>query len=93
MRVDSEKQTLILAGEAVPARVAPHVERVAMLVVEAQYAAIPRTACHALPISAGPPPAPRPISAGSITADVSAYARTQMLSGGRTRRHVIDTYA
>ena len=80
VRVSSERQTLILAGEAVPQR---PVSRPFTLV-----------ATHAdltlLPAQNG---AGWVSSANNPDGAAGAYARTQALAGGNPRAAIIDTYA
>jgi hypothetical protein len=103
VRVTSEKQTLILAGEPLPPRAdngAP-LQRVTMLLVQGEYAAgaIPPTiTVESLPAEGaadtliGLPAGPADFR-GS-TAGAAQYARTQSFAGGRQRRRpLIDTYA
>ena len=124
MRVTSDKQTLILAGEAIPPpRVAAgrsetgsQLQRVTMLVVRGEYATALAADSSSAKFSAtadsesdldllpsvaaidGPAlPAqflvPYPSSNRALSAGAAEYARTQDLSGGRTRNRLIDTYA
>jgi hypothetical protein len=122
--VSSDKQTLILAGEAIPPpRVAAgrsetgsQLQRVTMLVVRGEYATALAADSSSAKFSAtadsesdldllpsvaaidGPAlPAqflvPYPSSNRALSAGAAEYARTQDLSGGRTRSRLIDTYA
>jgi len=122
--VTSDKQTLILAGEAIPPpRVAAgrsetgsQLQRVTMLVVRGEYATALAADSSSAKFSAtadsesdldllpsvaaidGPAlPAqflvPYPSSNRALSAGAAEYARTQDLSGGRTRNRLIDTYA
>jgi hypothetical protein len=78
VRLNAEKQTLILAGESVPRHSA------------LEYSARGRGLAYPnsrLTIVAMPVDDPMLYSAAN------AYARTQELSGGRPRRSIIDTYA
>jgi hypothetical protein len=124
VRVTSDKQTLILAGEAIPPpRVAAgrsetgsQLQRVTMLVVRGEYATALAADSSSAKFSAtadsesdldllpsvaaidGPAlPAqflvPYPSSNRALSAGAAEYARTQDLSGGRTRSRLIDTYA
>ena len=124
MRVSSDKQTLILAGEAIPPpRVAAgrsetgsQLQRVTMLVVRGEYATalaadsssakfsatadsesdldlLPSVAAIDAPALAPQFLVPYPSSNRALSAGAAEYARTQDLSGGRTRSRLIDTYA
>ena len=67
MRVTSEKQTLILAGESVPPRAdagAP-LKRVTMLLVQGEYGAAPTITVEALPVEALPSNLLAPLEEGS----------------------------
>ncbi len=125
VKVSSDKQTLILAGEAIPpprqnadrgvsgSETRVQLQRVTMLLVQGDYAsatlaaesgaakflaaaaervllpsavdASPVDGQHIVPYSSPN----RAVSAGGA----AEYARTQNLSGDRTRSQVIDTYA
>lgn len=94
MRVSSEKQTLILAGEAVPQR-APS-RPLTIVATPADVTLLLAQGDQGLGTSQDTllPPVPafpsyRNISFGAA----GAYARTQALSGGSTRTAIIDTYA
>jgi hypothetical protein len=125
VKVSSDKQTLILAGEAIPppranvdrgasgSEMRVQLQRVTMLFVQGDYAAttlatnsggakflaaasgrvlLPSAAVdQAVPAqSLVPYPSPqRALPAGGA----AEYARTQNLSGDRTRSQLIDTYA
>ncbi len=126
MKVSSDKQTLILAGETFPpprinadgagaGRSARGVQlqRVTMLLVQGEYAATTLAAASVaarflgvptervlLPAAAVDAPAapsqslvPYASSNRALSAGAAAYARTQNLSGDRTRSRLIDTYA
>jgi hypothetical protein len=125
VRVSSDKQTLILAGEAIPpprvaagrSETSSQLQRVTMLVVRGEYAATAVTAnsssakfsatadsesdldllASVAAIDAPALPAqflvPYPSSNRALSAGAAEYARTQDLSGGRTRSRLIDTYA
>ena len=94
MRVSSEKQTLILAGEAVPQRPLPR-----PLTIVATPADVTLLLAQDDEVSGRPEgtllrPAPafafhRNISYGAA----GAYARTQALAAGNSRTAIIDTYA
>ena len=107
MKVSSDKQTLILAGETFPpprinadgagaGRSARGVQlqRVTMLLVQGEYAA---TTLAAASVDAPAAPSqslvPYASSNRALSAGAAAYARTQNLSGDRTRSRLIDTYA
>jgi hypothetical protein len=81
VRVNSEKQTLILAGESVPRQSA--LESLA----GGRVLAYPdsRRPFTIVSISAG--------DRGNSYSAANAYARTQQLSGAILRRAIIDTYA
>jgi hypothetical protein len=123
VRVNSDKQTLILAGEAIPPRRADarpsemglRVQRVTMLLVQGEYAASAFSAdtsparflaaadsdrvlapsATAVAASAAPAQFLVPYASPNRTPSPGAaeYARTQNLSGGRTKSQFIDTYA
>ena len=93
MRVSSEKQTLILAGEAAPRRpvtraltIVTTPADVTLLLAQGDEASRPEgRLLHAAP-------------AFSFHGNISyvaagAYARTQALAGGNSRAAIIDTYA
>lgn len=94
MRVSSEKQTLILAGETVPQRglsrpltiVATPADVTLLLAQGDQASGTPEgTPLHSVPAFQSF----RNTSYGAA----GAYARTQALTGGRSRAAIIDTYA
>lgn len=94
MRVSSEKQTLILAGEAVPQRPLPRPltivatpADVTLLLAQGDEmsGSSERTLLHLAPAFSSH----RNISYGAA----GAYARTQALAGGNSRTAIIDTYA
>jgi hypothetical protein len=93
VRVGSEKQTLILAGEPVPRRpltlVATPVAN-PMLIVQGGFPEVSPD-FTALPQSLVP--SYRFADRGSTYNAASAYARTQQLSVGSARTAIIDTYA
>jgi hypothetical protein len=93
VRVSSERQTLILAGEAVPQRPV-----LRPLTIVATPADVTLLLAHGDVSGSSdgallqPAPAfsfPRSISYGAA----GAYARTQALAGGNSRTAIIDTYA
>jgi hypothetical protein len=92
LRVNSENQTLILAGEPVPRRpltlVATPVAA-PMLIVQGGFQELSAefTASQSLDSSN------RFADRGSTYNAVSAYTRTQQLSVGSARTAIIDTYA
>jgi len=98
VRVSSEKQTLILAGESVPQRGAvagtrnfTHIDSQRPLTVIATPVDDPMlleltSLCRDLV-------APRSADRGNSYGAAGAYARTQQLAGGGARRAIIDTYA
>ena len=94
MRVSSEKQTLILAGEAVPQRPLPRPltivatpADVTLLLAQGDEMSgrFEGTPLHLAPAFS----AHRNISYGAA----GAYARTQALTGSNPRTAIIDTYA
>jgi hypothetical protein len=92
VRVNSENQTLILAGEPVLRRpltlVATPVTN-PMLIAQGGFQDVSAefTATQSLVPSSGF------ADRGSAYGAVNAYARTQQLSGGGARSAIIDTYA
>ena len=94
MRVSSEKQTLILAGEAVPRRPV-----LRPLTIVATPADVTLLLAHGDGVSGSPEGALlQPASAFSFPRHISygaagAYARTQALAAGNSRTAIIDTYA
>jgi hypothetical protein len=94
VRVSSEKQTLILAGEAVPQRPLPR-----PLTIIATPADVTLLLAHGDQVPGSSEgtllhPAPafsfhRNIPYGAV----GAYARTQALTAGNSRTAIIDTYA
>jgi hypothetical protein len=92
LRVNSENQTLILAGEPVPRRpltlVATPVAS-PMLIVQSGFQEL------SMELSASPQSlVPSGFAdRGSAYNAVSAYTRTQQLSVGSARSAIIDTYA
>lgn len=101
MRVNSEKQTLILAGEPVPRRFAYNatpqrpLTLVATPVDEPLLIAQPGLEDLSADVMTLPGylvPSAGPADRGAYGA-VVAYARTQQLSVGNQRRGIIDTYA
>jgi hypothetical protein len=93
LRVNSENQTLILAGEPVPRRpltlVATPVAS-PMLIVQSDFQEL------SMELSASPQslvPSGFAADRGSAYSAVSAYIRTQQLSVGSARSAIIDTYA
>ena len=127
MKVSSDKQTLILAGEAIPppranadravggSEMRVHLQRVTMLLVQGDYAAstraadsgaakflaaagervlLPSAATVDAPVVPGQSLVPYLSPTRAVSAAGAAeYARTQNLSGDRTRSQLIDTYA
>ena len=94
MRVSSEKQTLILAGEAVPQRPLPRPltivatpADVTLLLAQGDEmsGSSERTLLHLAPAFSFH----RNISFGAA----GAYARVQALAGGNSRTAIVDTYA
>jgi hypothetical protein len=93
VRVNSEKQTLILAGEPVPRRpltiVATPVDDPLLIVhggsedLSSELAVFPRN----------PVPSHKFIDRGTAYSPANAYARTQELSISSARAAIIDTYA
>ena len=93
MRVSSEKQTLILAGEAVPQRRSPR--PLTIVATPADITPLLPPGEHGdgntreVLLQTRPlPPANR-----NIYGAAGAYARIQALAGGRSRPAIIDTYA
>jgi hypothetical protein len=93
VRVNSEKQTLILAGEPVPQRFAygGSPSRRPLTVV-ATPVDDPKLIVQGGFEGFGPELPVLPRNGGSNNAAI-AYARTQQLAGGRARAAIIDTYA
>jgi hypothetical protein len=92
VRVNSERQTLILAGEPVPQRPLTLVATPVgdpKLIVQSVFQEVGSE--FTLPQSFVP--SHRFAEGGSTSNAVSAYARTQQLSVGRARTAIIDTYA
>jgi hypothetical protein len=88
VRIDSEKQTLILAGESIPRRdlahkLPSHLTIVATRADDTSLLSSSNTIVRFVPISA---------SGFSLSA-ANAYARTQGLSALSARMPIIDTYA
>ncbi len=95
MRVSSDKQTLILAGEATPppradvgrsagdsSGTGSPLRRLAMLLVQVDAPAVPPQGV-----------VPHLSSGRALSAGAAEYARTQNLSAGSARIQLIDTYA
>lgn len=107
VRVTSDKQTLILKGEAIPPRLGDadrtgqglQLQRVTMLLVQGEYAAGTLTAdpssATAAPVSIAPaqPLVPYASPNRTLSSGAAQYIRTQNLSSGRTKSQLIDTYA
>jgi len=94
VRVSSEKQTLILAGEAVPQRPLPRPLTIVatpadVTLLLAQGDAMPGSSEGTLRHLAPAFSAHRNVSYGAA----GAYARTQALGGSNSRTAIIDTYA
>jgi hypothetical protein len=97
VRVNSEKQTLILAGEVVPQRNSPRPLTIVATPADitpllAQGENASETFGNAQETLLHPAPASqsyRNIFHGAA----GAYARTQALAGGNSRTAIIDTYA
>lgn len=93
MRVSSEKQTLILAGEAVPRRPLPRPLTIVatpadVILLLAQGDETSRSFENTLH------PAPGFLSHRNISYGAAgAYARTQAMAVGNSRTAIIDTYA
>ena len=92
MRVNSERQTLILAGEPLPQRpltlVATPIGDPKLIVQSGFQELGPE-----FTLSQSLIPSQRFADGGSAYHAVSAYARTQQLSVGSARTAIIDTYA
>lgn len=92
VRVSSEKQTLILAGEAVPQRPAPR-----PLTIVATPADVTLLLAQGDEMSRSfenTVPAPAFLSHRNISYGAAgAYERTQALAVGNSRAAIIDTYA
>jgi hypothetical protein len=93
VRVNSEKQTLILAGEPVPRRpltlVATPIAN-PMLIVQGGFQEV---SPEFTPSPQSLLPSHRFAERGSTYIAANAYARTQQLSVGSARTAIIDTYA
>jgi hypothetical protein len=93
VRVNSEKQTLILAGEPVPRRpltlVATPVAN-PMLLVQSGFEEV---GAGLNPVPQSLIPLPRLAERGSAYSAANTYARTQQLTSGGARAAIIDTYA
>jgi hypothetical protein len=94
VRVSSEKQTLILAGEAVPQR--PLLRPLTIVATPADVTLLLAQGDEVSGSSDGTSLKPAP--AFSFHRNISygaagAYARTQALAGGNSRTAIIDTYA
>ena len=93
VRVTSEKQTLILAGEAVPQRPAPRPLTIVatpadVTLLHAQGDEMSRSFEYILH------PAPAFLSNRNVSYGAAgAYERTQALTAGNSRTAIIDTYA
>jgi len=95
VRVSSEKQTLILAGEAVPQRPLPRPltivatpADVTLLLAQGEMSgSSDGTLLHLAPAFSSP--SHRNISFGAA----GAYARVQALAGSNSRTALIDTFA
>lgn len=99
VRVTSEKQTLILAGEPVPQRFSYNATPQRPLTVVATPVDEPLLIAQPGfedPEVMGSPgflvPSAGPLDRGASGA-IASYARTQQLSAGNPRRAIIDTYA
>lgn len=95
MRVSSEKQTLILAGEAVPQR--PLSRPLTIVATPADVTFLLAQGDELLG-SSEDSTLLLPVPAFSFHGNISygaadAYARTQALAGGNSRTAIIDTYA
>ena len=103
MRVNSDKQTLILAGETVPwtsvansvngsalSATASRAHRLTIVVTRAEPPLLVQGeyAQHSGALVAAPS-----TNRGSSFSAANEYARTQELPGSGTRRPIIDTYA
>ncbi len=127
VKVSSDKQTLILAGEAIPppranadrgvggSEMRVQLQRVTMLLVQGDYAAttlaadsgaakflaaanervlLPSAPAFDTPAVPAQSLVPYPSAKRALSAGGAAeYARTQNLSGDRSRSQLIDTYA
>jgi hypothetical protein len=94
VRVTSEKQTLILAGEAVPQR--PLSRPLTIVATPADVTFLLAQGDEVLGSSEGTLRFPVPAFSfhGNISYGAAdAYARTQALAGGNSRTAIIDTYA
>jgi len=94
VRVNSEKQTLILAGEPIP--------RQSLTEPTARSFAFGAAASRPLTLVATPvddpilidlAPSTRFAQRGSTYSAADAYTRTQQLTAGSSRAAIIDTYA
>jgi hypothetical protein len=96
VRVGSDKQTLILAGEPIPPRsdaarsddggsaTGGRLRHVTMLLVQGEYDAPAASVQHIVP---------SPASGRMMSGGAAEYARMQNLSGASRRIPLIDTYA
>jgi hypothetical protein len=96
VRVNSEKQTLILAGESVPqgggrasVRSVAYIDSQRPLTIIATPVDDPML-LELTPLSRD---LVSPADRGNSHSAAGAYARTQELAGGSARRAIIDTYA
>jgi hypothetical protein len=92
--VSAEKQTLILAGEAVPQRPLPRPLTIVATPADVTFLlaqGVEATGSSEISLFHPAPafPSYRNISYGAA----GAYARTQALAGGNSRATIIDTYA
>lgn len=98
VRVSSEKQTLILAGEPIPQRgVVSGVRRFAYVDSQPPLTVIATPVDDPMLLELMSPSrdlvSPGLAERGSSHSVADAYARTQELAGGSARRAIIDTYA
>ena len=109
VKVSSDKQTLILAGEPLPpqrgnarraatsgSELGLQLQRVTMLLVQRDYAATTLAADSGAPIDTPAVPSQSLVTYSpnrALSAGAAEYARMQKLSGDRPRRQLIDTYA
>jgi hypothetical protein len=96
VRVNSERQTLILAGEPAPQRTVVSSAR-SLAYIDAQrpltVIATPVDDPLLLELTSPSRDLISPVERGRSYSAADAYARTQELAGGSARSAIIDTYA
>ena len=96
VRVNSERQTLILAGEPAPQRgMVPSARRFAYIDALRPMTVIATPVDDPLLLELTSPSRDliSPVERGRSYSAADAYARTQELAGGSARSAIIDTYA